>query len=271
MAGSISEARRAATVFGLLLAMNDSAALSLPQCPPPPEPQQWNGFGPIYIDRDVETCRTFSEQITYDSQTGAYGFFWHEDTASELQALLDHGFRIMFSDRYLSGLPMTAREYFNTGLAHYFLAIPDEWGPIERGEAGPGWVATGYEFVVRKPTFSPISVSVQRFYGSVSPGPNSHFFTIDQAEARGLQNLFYATPPDQPRWHSEGIPFNAFPLRADANCEADKQPVWRSFNGGAARGREPNHRFSTDRPALEAMGTDGWVAEGIAFCVDKGP
>lgn len=237
-------------------------------CPPPPQPANWNGRPPIYFDRDSESCRVFSLQLTYDPKTGSYSSFWHEDTPEELQSIVDIGWRIAFIDRLLAGAKMQVVEYLNTGLNHHFLAIPDEPGAIERGEAGPGWVRTGYGFTARAVTMSPISAYVCRFYGSVWPGPNSHFFTVDPQECRALRNITEKTPADQPRWNYEGFPFNAFPVSVAGTCASNQIPVWRAFNGGPARGIESNHRFSTDKSVIDGMVSQGWTAEGIAFCAD---
>ena len=42
---------------------------------------------------------------------------------------------------------------------------------------------------------------VCRFYGSLSPGPNSHFYTVDENECAFLKQLQATTPADQPRWN----------------------------------------------------------------------
>lgn len=248
-----------------------SVASAFPACPAPPEPASPNpGAGPITFYRDVESCRVFTYEVFYNPATG-YSTGWREETAATLQFVADHGWRIAFIDRMLTGDRVQVLEYFNTTLQHYFLAIPDEWGAIDRGDAGPGWVRTGQSFTVRTPGDSPISVNVQRFYGSISPGPNSHFFTIDRQEGQALQALFYTTPADQPRWHSEGVPFNAFALPAGGACDAGRVPVWRVYNGGPARGLESNHRYGIDAELRERMVEAGWIGEGVAFCVDAAP
>ena len=76
------------------------------------------------------------------------------------------------------------------------------------------------------------------------------------------------TPVNQPRWNYEGIAFRAFRKDAAGPCPAGSLPVWRAFNGGALRGRDPNHRFSTEKSVIDGMVSDGWISEGIAFCVD---
>lgn len=243
---------------------------SFASCPPPPEPSFLASDAPVYIDRDIESCRLFSAQITFDPVTNTYGFFWHEDTLADLQRLLDMGLRIAFRDQMFSGRKLQILEYLNTDLNHYFVAIPEEAAAIDRGSAGPGWIRTGQGFVVREPRSSPITQSVARFYGSVSPGPNSHFFTIDGNEKRAIEQITATTPTDQPRWNNEGISFSAFPVGSRGNCADNQVPVWRAFNGGPAHGVESNHRFSTDKSVIDGMVSQGWIGEGIAFCVDAG-
>lgn len=235
-------------------------AAGYPVCPSAPEPVNWNGGGPVYFYRDIESCRVISWILEPP--------YWYENTPAEIQAVADSGHRVAFTDQLLAGSKMQVFEYLNTGLDHYFLAIPDEWGAIERGEAGPGWVRTGYGFTARTKVMAPLSVPVARFYGSMWPGPNSHFFTIDPQESLALQRLEYSTPADQPRWNSEGVPFHTFPVLFGGVCAANQIPVWRAFNGGLQRGVESNHRFSTDKSVIDGMVGQGWIMEGIAFCVD---
>ncbi len=260
--------------ISLLVAVFDVAAL--PVCPQPPEPAPWDGRSVLTFYRDVETCRIFSQTIVYSPAPG-YTFLWREDSPAALLALAARGARIVPLDRWLAGERTSVREYFNSILGHYLLVTSNEWGAIDRGEAGPGWSATGNGFTAREPFVvdvfgrdPPLSAHVERFYGSVSPGPNSHFFTIDPAEARILHDRFDATPPSEPRWRSEGYPFNAFRVRADGTCDSGKLPVLRAFNNGPARGLEPNHRYSVDGHQIEQMASAGWIVEGIAFCVDAG-
>jgi hypothetical protein len=122
---------------------------------------------------------------------------------------------------FMAGAPVKAVEFLNIDLNHYFLALPDEAQAIEQGKAGTGWKRTGYGFTVRQVTYNPFpgivmfpnspirqSTEVYRFYGSVSPGPNSHFFTSDFDEQQVLLKLEQKTPADEPRWNQEGIAFS---------------------------------------------------------------
>src|SRR6185295_1025622 len=97
-------------------------------------------------------------------------------------------------------------EFYNTVLDHYFVtADAAEATAIDNGSAGPGWQRTGQTF---KPSGS---TAVCRFYGSQSPGPNSHFNTVDPAECAFLKQLQASTPATQKRWNFEGIGFTSTP------------------------------------------------------------
>ena len=250
-------------IFALLAATSTFSWATT--CPPAPEPVSPASDYPIYLYRDIETCRIFTPR--YDPAHNIYGG-WSELDSTYIRVLTDSGHRLAFIDEQMAGTKIRVDEYFNTNLGHYFLAIPDEWGALARGEAGPGWIRTGGGFFARGKLQSPISINVQRFYGSVTPGPNSHFFTINEAEWNWLMAEVGRLPATQPRWHSEGSPFNVFGVPDGGDCGELKTPVYRAYNGGAARGLDSNHRFSTDWAAIEAVVREGWVAEGIAFCVD---
>jgi hypothetical protein len=260
---------RLAALAGAFAALCAVVAAANAACPPAPAPVASNGGAPVHLERDSESCRVFSSRYSYDAKTGTYGgLVWHEETPAEIQRLVEQGNRVVFTDRLMAGSKMQVTEYLNPGLNHYFLAIPDEQEAIERGEAGPGWVRTGYGFTARTGTSSPLSAYVYRFYRPLWPGRNTYFITFDLQESFTLQRNSYATPADEPRWNYEGVPFNAFPVLFGGTCAASQVPVWRAYNGGPRRGVEPNHRFSTDKSVIDAMVSQGWIAEGIAFCVD---
>jgi hypothetical protein len=263
--------------FAGALAVAPAFAATYPVCPPAPgEPTGSSVWPPIYVDRDIESCRIF--WVEPWQEPGFVLYFFHEITPANIQYWLDNGIRVVMTDRMVAGAKTEVIEYLNTGLNHYFLALPDESGAIERGDAGPGWVRTGYGFTARAVTYSPfwdtvayyspISSVVSRFYGSLWPGPNSHFFTIDRAEASSLVNIARVTPADQLRWNLKKYAFNAFRVQAGNTCAANQVPVWRAFNRGPERGVESNHRFSTERSVIDGMVSQGWIMEGIAFCAD---
>ena len=163
-------------------------------------------------------------------------------------------------------------EYYNEILNQFFYTDPcfNDEQVILSGAAGPGWSRTHWEFGVWHAmlTFGPVC----RFYGSVWPGPNSHFFTSDAQECSSLQALPKG-PPDQPRWNLESVrAFNVVQLNAEGTgCDrpSGKKLIRRFYNNGHQTGRDANHRFVSDDEVdlRNEMLRKGWVDEGVRFCV----
>jgi len=124
----------------------------------------------------------------------------------------------------------TVVEFYNTHLDNYFItADASEALAIDGGSAGAGWSRTGNTFL------SGGNVSVCRFYGSQSPGPNSHFYTADGGECTGLKQLQATTPATQKRWNFESMDFQAtLPTISgiDGTCPTGTVPVYRAYNNG---------------------------------------
>ena len=163
-----------------------------------------------------------------------------------------------------SVLPVaTVVEFYNTILDQYFMtANPDEQQAVSSGAAGPGWSATGNTFNAGGP------LQVCRFYGSQSPGPNSHFYTIDPNECQALKNLQATTPATQKRWNFESNDFSSS-QSANQQCAGDLVPVYRAYNNGAARGVDSNHRITSSRASYDAQIAKGWIAEGVVMCAPE--
>lgn len=157
-------------------------------------------------------------------------------------------------------------EYYNSIVGHYFLSTPAEAELIDAGSAGPGWGPTGRVFYVEPLAYVFYGTPVCRFYGSVSPGPNSHFFTIDPSECAYLQYLQSVTPPDQKRWNFEGYAFPAGVPQAGVCTPPYSTPVYRFYNNGFARGIDSDHRYVTSPSDVLEMRGRGWKYEGVAFC-----
>lgn len=152
-------------------------------------------------------------------------------------------------------------EFYNTQLDHYFYtADANEASLVDSGGAGPGWVRTGESFK------SGGSNHTCRFYGSVSPGPNSHFYTIIPAECSYLQQLQQATPPNLPRWNFESLDFQSTPPDSAGACPAGTVPVYRAYNNGFAHGIDSNHRLTTKRALIDVQVARGWIDEGVKMC-----
>jgi hypothetical protein len=159
--------------------------------------------------------------------------------------------------------PRPVVELYNTQSGHYFMTqFADEAAAVESGAAGPGWVRTGWTFgtFAREARFCQggyCGTPVSRFY---APGPHSHFFTIDPAEAEVLK---------QPGsgWNFEGYAFNAF-APVDGACPSG-EAVYRLYNNRFAF-NDSNHRFVTSQDERVRMLAKGWVDEGVKFCVTGG-
>jgi uncharacterized delta-60 repeat protein len=157
----------------------------------------------------------------------------------------------------------TVVEFYNAQLDNYFVtADANEAAGIDQGSAGPGWSRTGETFK------SGGTTAVCRFYGSLSPGPNSHFYTLAGPECDSLKRLQAETPNTEPRWNFESLDFVSTPP-IDGICPTDSVPVYRAYNDGYARGGASNHRISTRASAILALVTRGWRDEGVLMCAPQ--
>jgi N-acetylneuraminic acid mutarotase len=158
--------------------------------------------------------------------------------------------------------PPAVVEYYNAGLDNFFItADPVEQTAIAGGSAGPGWSVTG--------EFKPGGASqVCRFYGSILPGPNSHFYTIDPEECQALIELQAVTPATEKRWNFESLDFEST-IPVAGQCLAGTVPVYRAYNEGFARGVDSNHRITTSPAAYQAQIAKGWRAEGVVMCAPE--
>ena len=151
-------------------------------------------------------------------------------------------------------------EFYNTLLDNYFItANPAEQAAIDGGSAGPGWIRTGSVFA------SGGSSTVCRFYGSISPGPNSHFYTADPDECAALKQAQATTPASQKRWNFESNDFSTT-RSVNGACPTGLTPVYRAYNNGFARGVDSNHRISPSANAIADVVRRGWINEGVVMC-----
>jgi len=155
-------------------------------------------------------------------------------------------------------------EFYNTSLDHYFITTdPGEAVAIDSGNAGTAWVRTGNSFK------SGGNASVCRFYGSQSPGPNSHFYTGDPGECYDLKQLQASTPDTERRWNFEGLAFVSTPPTIEGTnrtCPTGTTPVYRAYNNGYTRGVDSNHRITSSLAAIQEVVSRGWSDEGIVMC-----
>ncbi len=163
-----------------------------------------------------------------------------------------------------AGVTGSVVEFYNTNLDHYFItADANEAAAIDNGSAGPGWTRTGNTFN------SGGTTSVCRFYGSLSPGPNSHFYTADPGECAYLKELQASTPATQKRWNFENMDFvSTPPITGGINgtCPTGTTPVYRAYNNGFAHGADSNHRITSSLTAIQEVVSRGWSNEGVVMC-----
>jgi hypothetical protein len=163
-------------------------------------------------------------------------------------------------------------EFYNTNLDHYFITGTGvEADLVDEGAAGPGWIRTGESFLAWSLGAREDAVDVCRFYGSMHPGPNSHFYSVSPAECHFLMDLQELIPDEEPRWNFEGYAFSILPPSQDEDipCPEHTTPIYRAYNDAFSRGDDSNHRYVKNRALLDPMLEEGWVFEGVAFCAPK--
>ena len=133
---------------------------------------------------------------------------------------------------------------------------------IDNGNAGPGWQRTGHSFKAGG------STALCRFYGSQSPGPNSHFHTIDAGECAFLRQLQATSPDTQKRWNYEGREFASTPA-VNGTCASGTAPVYRAYNNGFAKGIDSNHRIVASLALIQEVVGRGWSNEGVVMCAPQ--
>ena len=164
-----------------------------------------------------------------------------------------------------SGLAANVIEFYNRDLDNFFItANPAEAAAVDGGAAGPGWSRTGGAFGDGG------DASVCRFYGSLFPGPNSHFYTVIAQECEALKQLQASTPAAQKRWNFESLDFRSTEPKLGA-CENGLTPVYRAYNAGATRGVDSNHRITTSRSGIDQVIARGWKDEGVVMCAPASP
>jgi len=163
-------------------------------------------------------------------------------------------------------------EFYHPDLDHYFMTATDEEATaIDQGAAGPGWIRTGEQFTAWSLGGGGDQrelADVCRFYGSLKPGPNSHFYSASASECKFLMDLQELVPDDKPRWNLEGYAFTVPPAAPDDQlpCPETAIPVYRAYNDGFYRGEDSNHRYMTNPDLMTEMVAKGWIEEGVVFC-----
>jgi hypothetical protein len=161
-----------------------------------------------------------------------------------------------------TGGEVLALEFYNTILAHYFVAAGEgEIQGILAGAAGPGWELTGESFKVypQMPADTMTGAGpVCRFYGVPAGGPNSHFFTASAEECEIVKR--------NGGWFYEGIGFYLRPVTGpERRCPDGYLSVNRAYNNGWMQ-NDSNHRFTTSDSSIREMARKGWAVEGTVMC-----
>ena len=177
------------------------------------------------------------------------------------------------STAWVPPMPVTAIEYHNAALDHYFIsALQPDIDALDTGRIA-GWQRTGQSFKVY-PSLAPADLAaspVCRFYIPPQHG-NSHFLSASPVECAGILQAS-ATDPNYSGYVYETA--NAFyvdlPNTLTGACPARTEAVYRLWNGRV----DSNHRYTTD-PAIKAqMVALDYVAEGygpdkVSMCAPTG-
>ena len=167
-----------------------------------------------------------------------------------------------------TSVPITVAEYYHPTLRHYFVsADPNEIEWLDANVQTLGWAKTGQQFMAYVADTVLLGTSpVCRFYGSVTPGPNSHFYTLDSTECNFLKQLQQTAPATLPRWNFEGIAFVAAPPQVNGSCPAEYPLAVRRFYNNRALQADSNHRYVIDDAVAQQMRAAGWLDEGVVMC-----
>jgi len=165
-----------------------------------------------------------------------------------------------------AGTYVTVYEFYAPSLDHYFRTASLDEANALRNDPASGWQPTGGDFKAYASNDHPgSSQPVCRFYGSVSPGPNSHFYTAEAAECAALKALQAEIPDTQPRWNYEEVSF-AVDVPGPNGCPASAPvAVYRAYNQRALE-NDSNHRYTTSLATYQQMLAQGWKGEGVTMC-----
>lgn len=151
---------------------------------------------------------------------------------------------------------VTAVEYYNSGLDHYFVtALQSEITKLDQG-AFVGWARTGYSFkVIDAAAPTPVGASpVCRYYGNPAFGLDSHFYSASPAECAAVHEKF----PEQWLLEANNVFQVYLPNTTTGVCPSGTKPIYRTWNTRA----DSNHRYAVDATVQAQMVAKGWIAEG---------
>jgi hypothetical protein len=165
-----------------------------------------------------------------------------------------------------AGTYVTVYEFYAPSLNHYFRTANVEEANALKSNPALGWQDTGGEFKAYARNDHPSTAQpVCRFYGSLTPGPNSHFYTAESAECEQLKALQASTPASQPRWNYEEVAFAIDAPVSGACPQSAPVPVYRAYNQRALE-NDSNHRYTTVFAIYQEMLANGWQGEGVTMC-----
>ena len=233
----------------------------------------------VFPGSSVSTFWSGSTSATSPSRAWAV-FFYDGGTSSDAKSTSDFV-------RLVRGGPSSAAidaqtvkpgvvEYLNTadfpdspGGHFFYSSEAAEQAAVDSGAAGQ-FLRTGRLFLTGG------TQPVCRFYGSMTPGPNSHFFTVEAGECNALiAAQVTPRPTDVQQWNYEGLSYSTTPATVAANglrsCPANTLPLYRAYNNafppsGPKNPWDSNHRFTPALSDIAAMVASGWRDEGIVFC-----
>ncbi len=170
----------------------------------------------------------------------------------------------------LPSLPVTAVEWRNAALDHYFVSdrAPDI-DALDSGRIG-GWSRTGASFKVW-PRAAAGASPVCRFYIPPAHG-DSHFFSASPAECSAVAAKALVDPNYSGyTLETSEMFFVALPAAATGACPPRTARLYRLWNQRA----DSNHRYTTSASIKSQMTASGHVAEGygpdaVAMCVPPG-
>jgi hypothetical protein len=148
-------------------------------------------------------------------------------------------------------------EYYHAGINHYFMtAIEGEKGALDANPA-LGWKRTGERFIGWRASAANGTPAYRFYHDAKGVGVNTHFFTLDGAEANILRGQTADWAEEVSQWKANF---------AANTCGAGLVPLTRAYNNRFAF-KDSNHRFMTQAAVVTQMKTAGWVIEGNTMCV----
>lgn len=156
----------------------------------------------------------------------------------------------------------TVIEYFSRVANRYFMTgRVNEQAQLDAMPAS--FTRTGMRFSAKSGLYRDIAeTAVCRFYAAPeSGGSNTHFYGTGEVcpALNTVKGLSF-----------EGFDFAALAPSSAGSCDnaAANKPVWRLYNDKFAT-NESNHRYVVSETTRSKMRNQGWIDEGVAFCVSS--